>query len=51
MATKPRRVKPAETVVIGKAHVKNETANSIKVAVAADGTVRVTDCCLEEQGM
>ena len=51
MATKPRRVKPAETAVIGKARVKNETANSIKVAIAADGTVRVTDCCLEEQGM
>ena len=51
MAAKSHRVKPEETVVIGKARVKNETANSIKVSVAADGTVRVTDCCLEEQGM
>lgn len=50
MVAKSRRVKPAETAVIGTARVKNETANSIRVSVAADGTVRVTDCCLEEQG-
>ncbi len=49
MPTKSRRVRPDQVVVIGKARVKNETANSIEVSVAADGTVRVTDCCLEEQ--
>ena len=50
MAAKSHRVRPDATVVIGRARVKNETANSIKVSIAADGTVRVTDCCLEEQG-
>jgi len=49
MAAKSQRVKPDETIVVGKARVKNETSNSIQVTVAADGTVRVTDCCLEEQ--
>jgi len=39
-----------DTVAIGGVRVTNRTANSIKVTVTADGTVQVTDCCLEEQG-
>lgn len=50
MAPRSYRVKPDATIVVRGAKVRNETANSIKVVVAADGTVRVTDCCLEEQG-
>ena len=49
MAAKSHRVRPNETVVVGKSRVMNKTANSIMVAVGSDGTVRVTDCCLEEQ--
>lgn len=51
MVPRPRRVKPGETVEIARKRVRNETSNSIQVAVATDGTVRVTDCCLEEQGL
>lgn len=44
------RVKPKATEVIGRTKVTNRTANSIEVALAKDGSVVVTDCCLEEQG-
>ncbi len=50
MSGKSRRVRPKETVTIGDVRVTNRTANSIEVAVTANGTVQVTDCCLEEQG-
>ena len=50
MPAKPRRISPNETVTIGAARVTNKTANSIEVSVARDGSIRVTDCCLEEQG-
>jgi hypothetical protein len=43
-------VRPKETVTIGGLRVTNRTANSIKVSTAKDGTLLVTDCCLEEQG-
>ncbi len=45
------RIKPKATAAVGKAKVTNKTANSIEVEVAPDGTVVVTDCCLEEQGI
>lgn len=48
---KPTRVKSKATASIGKAKVKNLTSNSIEVEIAKDGTVVVTNCCLEEQGM
>jgi len=47
---KPRRVRPKETVSVGGVRVTNKTANSIEVSAARDGTLLVTDCCLEEQG-
>ena len=50
MTSKARRVRPNETVAIGTARVANKTANSIEVTTARDGTIQVTDCCLEEQG-
>ena len=50
MSAKARRVRPKETVAVRGVRVTNKTANSIEVAVAEDGTVQVTDCCLEEQG-
>ena len=49
--TKPTRVKSKATESIGKARVRNLTGTSIEVEVAEDGTVVVTNCCLEEQGM
>jgi hypothetical protein len=45
------RIKPKATVAVGKARVTNNTATSIEVEVAPDGTVVVTNCCLEEQGV
>ncbi len=45
-----KRVGPNETVVVGRAKVRNTTATSIEVQVDDDGVVTVTDCCLEEQG-
>lgn len=48
---KGTRVKPNTTASVGKAKVRNQTATSIAVEVAEDGTVVVTNCCLEEQGM
>jgi hypothetical protein len=45
------RVKPKQTVSVGKAKVTNRTATSIEVEVGPDGAVVVTDCCLEEQGI
>jgi hypothetical protein len=50
MASKSIRVRPNETVLVGKSKVTNKTGNSITVSSSRDGTVRVTDCCLEEQG-
>lgn len=47
---KGTRVKANATVAVGTAKVKNLTKTSIAVEVAEDGTVVVTDCCLEEQG-
>ncbi|HEX9710669.1 MAG TPA: hypothetical protein VGB42_11990 [Candidatus Thermoplasmatota archaeon] len=44
------RVGPGDVKEVGKARVANRTATSIEVTVAEDGTVTVTDCCLEEQG-
>ena len=48
-AGKPTRVKPQATASVGKAKVRNLTGTSIEVEVAEDGTVVVTNCCLEEQ--
>jgi hypothetical protein len=45
------RIKPKATVALGRSKVTNKTATSIEVEVAEDGTVVVTDCCLEEQGI
>jgi len=47
---KPVRVKPSQTVSVGKARVTNKTSASIEIAVGPDGAVTVTNCCLEEQG-
>lgn len=43
------RVAPKATENIGGAKITNRTAASIQVEVAPDGSVTVTDCCLEEQ--
>ena len=43
-------MKPKATEKVGGAKVRNLTGTSIEVEVADDGTVVVTNCCLEEQG-
>jgi hypothetical protein len=43
------RVRSKAVEVVGGTRITNRTANSIEVEVADDGTVTVTDCCLEEQ--
>ena len=49
-ATRGTRVRAKQTIHLGGLEVTNKTANSIEVSAARDGTLQVTDCCLEEQG-